>query len=70
MACPAIFHQFTEAQLYTNGSALGRASFYTDFLRGKRSTVATGAIVGTDDGKNYTATRVDFATTKLTPLSN
>lgn len=31
------------------------------------STIATGAIAGTDDGDNYTDTRVDFTTTKLTP---
>ena len=31
------------------------------------STMATSATVGIDDVENYTATRVDLTTTKLTP---
>ena len=63
---PAMLYHFTESTLYTDGSAYKTGSV-EDFLKGKESTIAKGAIVGTDDGDNYTATRVDFATTKLTP---
>ena len=38
-----------------------------DFLKGTESTIATGTIVGTDNGENYPATRVEFTSTKLTP---
>ena len=61
-----MLHHFTESTLYTDGSAYKTGSV-EDFLKGKESTIATGAIVGTNDGDHYTATRVDFATTKLTP---
>ena len=64
--CPAMLHHFTESTLYTDGSAYKTGSV-EDFLKGKEATIATGAIVGTNDGDHYTATRVDFATTKLTP---
>ena len=61
-----MLQHFTEAQLYTDGSAFkeGSAAY---FLKGKETTITTGAIVGTDVGDSYTATRVDFATTKLIP---
>ena len=65
--CLALLRHFTEAQLYTDGSAF-KEGLVEDFLYGKVLTRATGAIFGTDDGDNYTATRVDFTTTKLTPF--
>ena len=64
--CPALLHHFTESTLYTDGSAYKTGSV-EDFLKSKDATIATGAIVGIYDGDNYSATRVDFATTKLTP---
>ena len=65
--CQAMLHHFTEAQLYTDGNTF-KGSSVEDFLKGKELTRATGAIVGTDDGDNYTATRIDFTTTtKLKP---
>ena len=63
---PEMLYHFTESTLYTDGSAHKTGSV-EDFLKGKEATIATGAIVGTNDGDHYTATRVDFATTKLTP---
>ena len=51
----------------TDGSAYKTGSVEDFLKKGKEATVATGAIVGTNDGDNYSATRVDFATTKLTP---
>ena len=38
------------------------------FLRGKETTRSSGAIVGTNDGYTYTATRVDFMSSQLTPF--
>ena len=55
-----MLQHFTEAQLYTDGSAFKEGSV-AYFLKGKETTITTGAIVGTDVGDNYTATRVDFA---------
>ena len=46
--CPAMLHHFTESTLYTGGSAYKTGSV-DDFLKGKEATIATGAIVGTND---------------------
>ena len=62
-----MLHHFTEATLYTDGSAYKTGSV-DDFLKGKEATIATGAIVGTNDGDHYTATRVDFARIQAYPL--
>ena len=56
--CPAMLLHFTESTLYTDGSAYKTGSV-EDFLKGKEATIATGAIVGTNDGDLFTATRVD-----------
>ena len=66
-ACPELHMVFEEAQLYTDGSTITEGTL-GDFLRGKETTRSTGAIVGTDDGDTYTATRLDFASSKLTPF--
>ena len=57
---------FEEAQLYTDGSTITEGSI-GDFLRGTETTRSTGAVVGTDDGDTYAATRLDFVSSKLTP---
>ena len=57
---------FEVAQLYTDGSTITEGTI-GDFLRGKETTRSTGAIVGTDDGDTYNATRLDFVTSKFTP---
>ena len=65
LACPELHMVFEEAQLYTDGSTITEGTI-GGFLRGKETTRSTGAIVGTDDGDTYTATRLDFASSKLT----
>ena len=64
-ACPELHMVFVEAQLYTDGSTITEGKI-GEFLRGKETTRSTGAIVGTDDGDTYNATRLDFASSKLT----
>ena len=67
-ACPELHMVFVEAQLYTDGSTITEGMI-GDFLRGKETTRSTGAIVGTDDGGTYNATRLNFVSSKLTFLT-
>ena len=48
-------------RLYTDGSTIKEGTV-GDFLKGKETTRSTGAIVG---GDTYTATGVNFVSTKL-----
>jgi hypothetical protein len=64
--CPAMMTALYGANLYTDGSFCKMGSI-TDFMTGKETTQATGAVVETDDGATYGAVRLDFESTKLNP---
>ena len=63
-ASPELQIVFAEAQLYTDGSIITGPRGH--FLKGNEVTKSTGAVIGTDDGDTYTATRLDLVASKLT----